>query len=101
MPISCSPADLVAASKCLCGIDRQQDLDRIKIYLLQQIAGLGNQTPAQLMALAKCLCGIPDDRLKAVEVALLCAATGGVPPCPGGAGTPTTCVNLSGAGPPT
>lgn len=81
MAISCQPADLVAASRCLCGIPSGKR-ELVMIYLLQQLAGLGNLTAAQLLDRAKCLCGLSEHDMKAIEVALLCTATGGVPPCP-------------------
>lgn len=81
MAISCTSADLLAASKCLCGIPSGKR-ELVMIYLLQQLAGLGNLTADQLLDRAKCLCGLSEHDMKAIEVALLCAATGGVPPCP-------------------
>lgn len=60
----------------------QEERQLVIVYLLQQIAGLEALTPDELSERAKCLCGISQRDLKQIEVALLCVATGGVPPCP-------------------
>lgn len=85
MPISCEPSDLVAASRCYCGL-QPRDLDAIKVYLLSVLAGVENMTPAELVAISKCYACIPPNMIKAVEAALLCTVTGGVPPCPDSGG---------------
>lgn len=100
MAQSCIAADLLAASKCLCGIPSGKR-ELVMIYLLQQLAGLGNLTAAQLLDRAKCLCGLSEHDMKAIEVALLCTATGGVPPCPPSGGGAGSCASLTGDVPPT
>ncbi len=69
--IDCSPEALVADAKCFCGVAELQR-DWVKVYLLQQIAGLGAKTPEELVELAKCFGGVSPKQLKQIEVYLLC-----------------------------
>lgn len=81
MSVSCNANDLLAASAPYQKITGS-NVNAVIIYLLAVKAGLQNSTPDQLIDLAKCFeCKIPPGLFKQVEIALLCTAIGGVPPC--------------------
>lgn len=91
MSISCDPNDLLAAAGPYQKITGS-NVESVIIYLLAKKAGLDGLTADQLIDLAKCYdCKIPPGMFKSVEIALLCSATGGVPPCPSSGGSGGTC----------
>lgn len=65
---SSTPETLAAAAACYC-FDRIT-AEKVKLYLLAQLAGLGSMTPAQLAEAAKCFCFDPVTQKK-VEAYLL------------------------------
>lgn len=64
-----TPQTLAAAAACFC-FNSQAEADRVKIYLLAQLAGLSAMTPAQLATAATCFCFDPVTQKK-VEAYLL------------------------------
>lgn len=68
--ISCDPADLMAASKCMKCIPQGMQLE-VVIYILNEILGTG-LTPDQLIENAKCFKCIPKGSQMEVIAYLTC-----------------------------
>lgn len=75
MAVPTDPDDLQEVSACYC-FDKATS-DRIKIYLLAQIAGLGDTDPSDLAEAAACYC-YDHATMSRVMAYLLCQAANGV-----------------------
>lgn len=69
MPVTCTADYLGEASKCYC-FD-PVTAEKVKVYLLAQIAGLSDMTPTQLADAADCYC-FDRETMKKVQAYLLC-----------------------------
>ena len=69
MAIDCTAEYLGEASKCYC-FD-PITTEKVKVYLLAQIAGLSAMTPTQLADAADCYC-YDKETMKKVQAYLLC-----------------------------
>lgn len=79
MAINCDPAALAQNASCYMCITGDA-AEAVKLYLLAQIAGLGNKTPEELAKLASCYRCIPDSMQRPVGNYLMCivaASSGG------------------------
>ena len=79
--MSCDPQSLANQSSCFSCVTGSA-VDQVKLYLLQQIAGLANMTPQDLVTAASCYSCVPGGMMKAVETYLLCQIAQGGGPCP-------------------
>lgn len=90
MAVTCTADYLGEASKCLC-FD-PITAEKVKIYLLAELAGLTSLTPSQLAEAAECYCFDPVT-MKKVLAYLLCQIANN--------GASTTCEMLTGTSDPT